>query len=101
MPVEFPNPVEFISAVNINPHDLIDYGRYILPLVRQELARRETTGYDKLADAVDYGRYVLPLVRGELAHRHATGQRGTLQAQHLGNYDPRYGEYATAAGALA
>ena len=72
MPVEFPNPVEFISAVNINPHDLIDYGRY-----------------------------VLPLVRGELAHRHATGQRGTLQAEHLGNYEPRYSEYATAAGALA
>ena len=44
MPVEFPNPVEFISAVNINPHDLIDYGRYILPLVRQELAQREASG---------------------------------------------------------
>ena len=58
-------------------------------------------GYDTLADAVDYGQYVLPLVREELAHRQTTGQRGTLQAQHLGNYDPRYGEYATAAGALA
>jgi alkanesulfonate monooxygenase len=53
-------------------------------------------GYDTLADAVDYGRYVLPLVREELAHRHATGQRGTLQAEHLGNYGPRYSEYATA-----
>lgn len=53
-------------------------------------------GYDTLADAVDYGRYVLPLVREELAHRQATGQRGTLQAEHLGNYDPRYSEYATA-----
>jgi alkanesulfonate monooxygenase len=58
-------------------------------------------GYDTLADAVDYGRHVLPLVREELAHRHATGQRGTLQAEHLGNYGPRYSEYATAAGALA
>jgi alkanesulfonate monooxygenase len=59
-------------------------------------------GYDTLADAVDYGRYVLPLVREELAHRHATGQRGTLQGEHLGNYGPRYSEYAAAAsGALA
>jgi len=59
-------------------------------------------GYDTLADAVDYGRYVLPLVREELAHRHATGQRGTLQAEHLGNYVPQYSEYAAAAaGALA
>jgi alkanesulfonate monooxygenase len=41
-------------------------------------------GYDTLNDAVDYGRYVLPLVRQELAHREATGQRGTLQAEHLG-----------------
>ena len=53
-------------------------------------------GYDTLADAVDYGRYVLPLVRQELAHRKATGQRGTLQAQHLGNYGHSYAEYATA-----
>ena len=37
----------------------------------------------------------------ELAHRHATGQRSPLQAEHLGNYGPRYSEYATAAGALA
>jgi alkanesulfonate monooxygenase len=41
-------------------------------------------GYDTLNDAVDYGRHVLPLVRQELAHREATGQRGTLQAEHLG-----------------
>ncbi|WP_134739961.1 LLM class flavin-dependent oxidoreductase [Nocardioides sp. 503] len=41
-------------------------------------------GYDTLNDAVDYGRYVMPLVRQELAHREATGQRGHLQAQHLG-----------------
>ena len=26
-------------------------------------------GYDNLNDAIDYGRYVLPLVRSELAHR--------------------------------
>jgi alkanesulfonate monooxygenase len=53
-------------------------------------------GYDTLADAVDYGRYVLPLVRQELAHRAATGQRGPLQAEHLGNYGAGYGEFATA-----
>ncbi|ADP80066.1 LLM class flavin-dependent oxidoreductase [Pseudofrankia inefficax] len=53
-------------------------------------------GYDTLADAVDYGRYVLPLVRQEIAHRKATGRRGTLQAEHLGNYAPEYGQYATA-----
>ncbi|WP_244931966.1 LLM class flavin-dependent oxidoreductase [Nocardioides sp. W7] len=43
-------------------------------------------GYDTLNDAVDYGRHVLPLVRQELAHRRATGQRGTLQAEHLGAF---------------
>lgn len=43
-------------------------------------------GYDTLNDAIDYGRYVLPLVREELAHRERTGQRGTLQAEHLGNF---------------
>ena len=26
-------------------------------------------GYDPLDDAIDYGRYLLPLVRQELAHR--------------------------------
>jgi alkanesulfonate monooxygenase len=56
-------------------------------------------GYDTLADAVDYGRYVLPLVRQELAHRKATGQRGTLQSEHLGNYGAEYGQYATAGAA--
>lgn len=49
-------------------------------------------GYDTLNDAVDYGRYVLPLVRQELEHRRLTGQRGTLQAEHLGalaeDFDP-------------
>ena len=53
-------------------------------------------GYDTLADAVDYGRYVLPLVRQELAHREATGRRGTLQAEHLGNYAEDYRRHATA-----
>jgi alkanesulfonate monooxygenase len=53
-------------------------------------------GYDTLADAVDYGRFVLPLVRQELAHRKETGQRGRLQAEHPGNYDARYAQYATA-----
>ncbi|MBL7499837.1 LLM class flavin-dependent oxidoreductase [Frankia sp. CNm7] len=53
-------------------------------------------GYDTLADAVDYGRYVLPLVREELAHRAATGRRGTLQATHLGNYGADYAQHATA-----
>jgi alkanesulfonate monooxygenase len=38
-------------------------------------------GYDNLNDAIDYGRYVLPLVRQELAHRERTGQRGTVVAQ--------------------
>jgi alkanesulfonate monooxygenase len=53
-------------------------------------------GYDTLVDAVDYGRYVLPLVRQELAHRRVTGQRGTLQAEHPGNYGADYADYATA-----
>ncbi|ADP80065.1 LLM class flavin-dependent oxidoreductase [Pseudofrankia inefficax] len=41
-------------------------------------------GYDNLNDLIDYGRYILPLVRQELAHREATGQRGTLQDDHPG-----------------
>ncbi|GIF23872.1 alkanesulfonate monooxygenase [Actinoplanes tereljensis] len=41
-------------------------------------------GYDNLNDLIDYGRYILPLVRQELAHREATGQRGALQDEHLG-----------------
>jgi alkanesulfonate monooxygenase len=57
-------------------------------------------GYDTLADAVDYGRHVLPLVRQELAHRTATGQRGTLQADNLGNYAAPYAEYATASAGV-
>jgi alkanesulfonate monooxygenase len=43
-------------------------------------------GYDTLNDAIDYGRHVMPLVRQELAHRETTGQRGSLQAEHLGAY---------------
>lgn len=38
-------------------------------------------GYDNFDDAVDYGRYVIPLVRQELAHREATGRRGEVVAQ--------------------
>ncbi len=52
-------------------------------------------GYDTLHDVSDYGRSVLPLVKQELAHRKATRQRGTLQAEHLGNYLPEYSAYAT------
>jgi alkanesulfonate monooxygenase len=45
-------------------------------------------GYDTLADAKDYGRHLLPLVREELAHRAATGRRGTLQDEHPGYASP-------------
>jgi alkanesulfonate monooxygenase len=38
-------------------------------------------GYDNLNDAIDYGRHLLPLVRQELAHREATGRRGEIVAQ--------------------
>lgn len=38
-------------------------------------------GYDNYNDAVDYGRYLIPLVRQELAHRAATGVRGEVVAQ--------------------
>ena len=38
-------------------------------------------GYDNLNDAIDYGRYLIPLVRQELAHREATGLRGAIVAQ--------------------
>jgi len=38
-------------------------------------------GYDNFNDAVDYGRYLLPLVREELAHREATGRRGEVVDQ--------------------
>ncbi|GAA2639480.1 LLM class flavin-dependent oxidoreductase [Paractinoplanes durhamensis] len=68
----------------------------ILDYIDQGASLVSIRGYDTLADAVDYGRYVLPLVRQELAHRKTTGQRGRLQAEHLGNYAPEYGEFATA-----
>lgn len=47
-------------------------------------------GYDTLNDVVDYGRYVLPSVREELAHRERTGSRGTLQQDHLGALAPEF-----------
>jgi len=68
----------------------------ILDYVDQGASLVSIRGYDTLADAVDYGRYVLPLVRQEIAHRKATGLRGNLQAAHLGNYAPEYGRLATA-----
>ena len=43
-------------------------------------------GYDNLNDLVDYGRYILPLVRQELAHRAATGRPGSLQHDHPGGF---------------
>jgi alkanesulfonate monooxygenase len=66
--------------------DYVDHGASLVSI----------RGYDTLADAVDYGRYVLPLVRQEIAHRKATGRRGTLQAEHPGNYGAEYGRFATA-----
>ncbi|MEU7870344.1 LLM class flavin-dependent oxidoreductase [Dactylosporangium sp. NPDC049140] len=66
--------------------DYVDHGASLVSI----------RGYDTLADAIDYGEHVLPLVRQELAHRRETGQRGTLQAEHLGNYDPAYARFATA-----
>lgn len=47
-------------------------------------------GYDTLADAQDYARYVLPLVRQEMAHREAAGTRGSLQAAHPGALAPGF-----------
>ena len=41
-------------------------------------------GFDTLNDVVDYGRHLLPLVRQEIAHRTATGQRGDLQRNASG-----------------
>jgi alkanesulfonate monooxygenase len=69
----------------------------ILDYVDQGASLVSIRGYDTLADAVDYGKYVLPLVRQEIAHRKATRQRGGLQAEHLGNYGAEYGQFATAA----
>ncbi|MCK9878331.1 LLM class flavin-dependent oxidoreductase [Frankia sp. AgPm24] len=41
-------------------------------------------GYDNYNDLVDYGRYVLPLIRQELAHREATGRRGEVVSLDAG-----------------
>jgi alkanesulfonate monooxygenase len=38
-------------------------------------------GYDNLNDAIDYGRYLIPLVRQELEHRERTGVRGAVVRQ--------------------
>lgn len=38
-------------------------------------------GYDTLNDVIDYGRHILPLVREELAHRESTGRRGEIVDQ--------------------
>ena len=68
----------------------------ILDYVDQGASLVSIRGYDTLADAVDYGRYVLPLVRQEIAHRAATGHRSDFQAEHPGNYGAEYGQFATA-----
>ncbi|WP_306214327.1 LLM class flavin-dependent oxidoreductase [Actinoplanes sp. RD1] len=68
----------------------------ILDYVDQGASLVSIRGYDTLADAIDYGEHILPLVRQELAHRRATGQRGTLQADHPGNYAPEYARLAHA-----
>ncbi|MET0494692.1 MAG: LLM class flavin-dependent oxidoreductase [Actinoplanes sp.] len=68
----------------------------ILDYVDQGASLVSIRGYDTLADAVDYGRHVLPLVREEIAHRKATGGRGPLQGRHLGNYGAEYGQFAAA-----
>ncbi|GAA0466906.1 hypothetical protein Ade02nite_93270 [Paractinoplanes deccanensis] len=68
----------------------------ILDYIDQGASLVSIRGYDTLADAVDYGRYILPLVRQELAHRKATGRRSAFQAEHPGNYGADYGQYATA-----
>jgi alkanesulfonate monooxygenase len=41
-------------------------------------------GFDVLNDVVDYGKNLLPLVRQELAHRKATGRRGDIQQRGSG-----------------
>ena len=52
-------------------------------------------GYDTLNDVRDYGRHLLPLIRQELAHRRATAQRGSLQHDYPGNYAPEYAALAS------
>ncbi|SBW22409.1 LLM class flavin-dependent oxidoreductase [Protofrankia symbiont of Coriaria ruscifolia] len=41
-------------------------------------------GYDNFNDVVDYGRYIIPLVREELAHRETTGRRGEVVREDAG-----------------
>jgi alkanesulfonate monooxygenase len=53
-------------------------------------------GYDNLNDTVDYGRSVIPLVRQELAHRAATGRRGGIQAEYQGALAPGFDATALA-----
>lgn len=62
--------------------DYIDLGASIVSI----------RGYDTLNDVIDYGRYVLPLVREELAHRQQTGRRGDLQKEHLGALHPQFAQ---------
>jgi alkanesulfonate monooxygenase len=47
-------------------------------------------GFDTLNDVVDYGKNLLPLVRQEIAHRKATGQRGPLQNAAAGFGSPGF-----------
>jgi alkanesulfonate monooxygenase len=68
----------------------------ILDYVDQGASLVSIRGYDTLADAVDYGRHILPLVRQELAHRRTTGRRSRFQAEHPGNYGAEYAGFATA-----
>jgi alkanesulfonate monooxygenase len=56
-------------------------------------------GYDTLSDVKAYARYLLPLVRQEIAHREATGRRGSLQADHLGYYSDQFIDSADRAAA--
>ena len=55
-------------------------------------------GYDNLNDAIDYGRHVIPLVRQELAHREATGRRGEVVDQPPLDEVERSRELAAVAG---
>jgi len=62
----------------------------ILDYVDQGASLVSIRGYDTLADAVDYGRHILPLVRQDMTHRASTGRRGTLQSGHPGAYAPGF-----------
>ncbi len=68
-------------------------------------------GFDILNDVIDYGKHLLPLVRQQIAHRKATGQRGDLhrnasgfdRAEFVAAHDTaaRAAETAPEIGALA